>query len=157
MRNLEFNSKYQKIDSKTYLKYETNELNSYQNYLYKRALYGIKSLSEEELKTMCTAKQKRIKSVNYRAQQVLNIYKHKITKQLTDKFFSALFPKSPIAKSLEAYNDIGNDELNKLSFKDLGIEKTDIVKVFVEEGILPANFYNLTVQDDPKFLPSLKK
>jgi hypothetical protein len=150
-----FENKYQDLEKKTFINYENN-FNSYQDYLYKRALYGLKSIKDDELSNMCTAKQKRIKTVHYRAQQVLNVYKHKVTKKLTDDLLEVLFPKSILAKSLKNYNEIDAQEFNKLSFKDLGINKEDIVKVFVEEGVLPRNFYNLSPQDNPKFLPSLK-
>ena len=46
------------INSKTYFcKYDTDGLNQYQNYLYKRALYGLSSLTEQELETMCSKKE----------------------------------------------------------------------------------------------------
>ncbi len=31
---------------------------------------------------------------------------------------------------------------NTLTFKDLGIEKQDIIAIFIAEGILPKNFFN---------------
>lgn len=156
-QNLKFKSKYQVIDQKTFVNYDTDGLNSYQNYLYRRALYGIKSLPQEEVERMCAAKKRRINSVYIRAQRVLNIYKHKITKSITDKFLNSLFPNSLVTNALVNYTEVDEVELNRLSFKDLGIDKSDIVDLFIKEGILPNNFKELSVQDDPKFLPSLKK
>jgi hypothetical protein len=43
---------------------------------------------------------------------------------------------------------------NTLTFKDLGIEKKDIISIFITEGILPKNF--LSLDKDPNQLPRLK-
>ena len=149
-------SKYQKVDNPTFIKYEQDNFNSYQNYLYKRALYGLKGLPQEELEKMCSAKKKRVNNVFFRAQKLLNRHKHKITKNYFDDFLSSLFPNSNVLRVLTSVNEIDDDHLNTLSFKELGIEKNDIANLFVEEGVLPKNFFELTIQDDPKFLPKLK-
>ena len=163
-QNLEFKSKYQVVTANTYTKYETDGFNSYQNYLYKRALYGLKGLPQEEIKTMCTAKQKRVNKVYYRAQKLLNLYKHQKTKELYNSLILTLFPKQAkgnlarVIANVDILSDCDEKELdlNTLSFKDLGITKQEIADLFVSKGILPANFYQLNPQDDPKFLPSLK-
>ena len=67
------------INSKTYVKYDTDGLNQYQNYLYKRALYGLSSLTEQELATMCSKKKQRIINVYKKAQIVLNKLKQDIS------------------------------------------------------------------------------
>jgi hypothetical protein len=149
-------SKYQKVDTPTFVKYEQDNFNSYQNYLYKRALYGLKGLPQEELEKMCSAKKKRVNNVFFRAQKLLNVYKHKLTKKYCDSFLLSLFPNSNLAKVLASVNDFEEEHLNTLSFKQLGIEKNDIANLFVEEGVLPKNFFELTIQDDPKFLPKFK-
>lgn len=149
-------STYQKLDNPTITKYEQDRFNNYQNYLYKRALYGLKGLPQEELEKMCSAKKKRVNNVFFRAQKLLNMHKHKITKNYFDNFLSSLFPNSNVLRVLTSVNEIDDDHLNTLSFKELGIEKNDIANLFVEEGVLPKNFFELTIQDDPKFLPKLK-
>jgi hypothetical protein len=155
-QNIEFKSSYQKLDAPTFVKYDNGELNSYQNYLYKRALYGLKGLPETELATMCLAKQKRINKVHFRAQRLLNVYKHTITKKLTDSILLTLFPKSALAQSIAAYDEVDEVFTNSLSFKDLGISKEDIIELFIQEKILPGNFYSITPQDNPSFLPKLR-
>ena len=47
---------YQLHSGKTYMQYETDGYSQYQTYLYKRALYGLSALSEQELATMCSKK-----------------------------------------------------------------------------------------------------
>jgi hypothetical protein len=44
---------------------------------------------------------------------------------------------------------------NTLTFKDLKISKEDIITVFIQEGVLPKNFMEMT--SDPNQLPRLKK
>ena len=57
MEKLKQNVKnYQLNAGKTYMQYETDRYSQYQNYLYKRALYGLNALSEQEIATMCSKK-----------------------------------------------------------------------------------------------------
>lgn len=150
-------SKYQNIEQKTVYNYDIDTFNSYQNYLYKRALYGLKGLPQEEVNKMNSAKKHRINNVYQRAQKVLNLYKHQITKQLCDNLLQNLFPKSSLANFLISFNEIEEKEVNFLNFKDLAIDKKQIAELFVKEGVLPKNFFSLDVQDSPGFLPKLKK
>ena len=46
--------------SHTVMSYEKDGYNQYQNYLYKRALYGLNALTEQELAIMCSKKKQRI-------------------------------------------------------------------------------------------------
>lgn len=126
-----------------YQEFEKDKYSSYQNYLYKRALYGLDSLSVEELNTMCSKKRSRIVNVYNRGQLVVNKYKHQVTKQLTDKLLGSLFPNSSLISEIIKYEDIDNNYKNTLTFKDLSIEKDLIVDLFMTEGILPKNFLSL--------------
>lgn len=126
-----------------YQEFEKDKYSPYQNYLYKRALYGLDSLSVEELNTMCSKKRSRIVNVYNRGQLVVNKYKHQITKKLTDKLLTSLFPNSSLISELCGYDDIDNNYKNTLTFKDLSIEKDMIVDLFITEGILPKNFLSL--------------
>jgi hypothetical protein len=126
-----------------YQEFEKDKYSPYQNYLYKRALYGLDSLSVEELNTMCSKKRSRIVNVYNRGQLVVNKYKHQVTKQLTDKLLGSLFPNSLLISEIIKYEDIDNNYKNTLTFKDLSIEKDLIVDLFMTEGILPKNFLSL--------------
>ena len=126
-----------------YQEFEKDKYSPYQNYLYKRALYGLDSLSVEELNTMCSKKRSRIVNVYNRGQLVVNKYKHQVTKQLTDKSLGSLFPNSSLISEIIKYEDIDNNYKNTLTFKDLSIEKDLIVDLFMTEGILPKNFLSL--------------
>ena len=145
---------YQLYAGKTYMQYEQDKYSAYQNYLYKRALYGLDALEQKELTTMCGKKKQRIINVYKRAQVVLNKFKQELTIQYTNLLFKTLFPNSPITDALLANTETDEKFKNTLTFKDLGIEKKDIISIFISEGILPKNF--LSLQEAPVNLPMLK-
>ena len=145
---------YQLNAGKTYMQYETDRYSQYQNYLYKRALYGLNALSEQELATMCSKKKQRIVNVYKRAQVVINKLKQEFTIRYTNFIFKTLFPNSPLTDSLLACTEFDEKFKNTLTFKDLNISKEDIISIFITEGILPKNF--LSLDRDPNQLPRLK-
>jgi hypothetical protein len=145
---------YQLSAGKMYMQYETDGYSQYQNYLYKRALYGLDALNEQELAAMCSKKKQRIINVYKRAQSVLNIEKQKITIHYTNTLFKTFFPKSDLTKELEFLNETDEKFKNTLTFKDLKIDKKQIVTIFMAEGILPKNF--LSLESMPSQLPRLK-
>lgn len=145
---------YQLNSGKTYMQYETDGYSQYQNYLYKRALYGLDSLSENELATMCSKKKQRVINVYKRAQVTLNMFKQKVTIAQSNFIFKTLFPNSPITSFLLTDNEVDEKFKNTLTFKDLGITKDQIITIFISEGILPKNF--LSLERNPNELPRLK-
>lgn len=145
---------YQLYAGNTYVQYEQDGLTAYQNYLYKRALYGLDALTEKELATMCSKKKQRIISVYKRAQVTLNKFKQQVTTQYSNAIFNKFFPNSPITQFLLTDTETDEKFKNTLTFKDLGIEKQDIIAIFIAEGILPKNFLDL--KDAPLALPRLK-
>ena len=150
---LEFKN-YQLNAGKTHIQYEQDSYSNYQNYLYKRALYGLSSINEEELNTMCSKKKQRIVNVYKRAQVVLNKLKQQATINYINFIFKTLFPNSPITQFLLADTETDEKFKNTLTFKDLNIEKQDIISIFMLEGILPKNFLSLEV--GPNQLPRLR-
>jgi hypothetical protein len=140
--------------SHTVMSYESDGYSAYQNYLYKRALYGLDALTEKELTTMCSKKKQRIINVYKRSQVTLNKFKQHVTIKYSNLIFEQLFPNSPMTQFLLADNETDEKFKNTLTFKDLGIEKQDIIAIFIAEGILPKNFFDL--KDAPLALPRLK-
>lgn len=145
---------YQLQGNKTYMQYEQDKYSTYQNYLYKRALYGLDALTQEELATMCSKKKQRILNVYKRAQVVLNIFKQKLSIEYTNFLFKTLFPKSTLTEVLLKESETDEKFKNTLTFKDLNISKDQIITIFITEGVLPKNFLSLT--EAPITLPSLK-
>jgi len=155
MEKLKQNIKeYQLTVGKTHIQYEQDDYNQYQNYLYKRALYGLNSLTEKEITTMCSKKKQRIINVYKRAQIVLNNFKQIATINYTNFLFKTLFPNSPITQFLLSETETDEKFKNTLTFKDLNISKEQIISIFMSEGILPKNFLSLEVQQNQ--LPRLK-
>jgi len=134
--------KYQ-TNSKTYIKYDTDGYNQYQNYLYKRALHGLNAMTEKEIATMCSKKKQRIINVYKRAQVVINKLKQQATISYSNFLFKSLFPNSPITEFLLTETETDVSIINTLNFKDLNINKSDIITIFMQEGILPKNFLSL--------------
>lgn len=129
-----------------FVEYERDEFNSYQNFLYKRALFGLSVYSAEELSIMHWDKKKRIQKVHLRTQNVLNLWKQEIINSTVNKIFSTLFFHSSFAKDMvEKFgNDTDPNYISKVNFKELGIDKRQIVTKLIQEKILPVNFYELS-------------
>ena len=145
---------YQLYTGKTYVQYESDGYSAYQNYLYKRALYGLDALTEKELATMCSKKKQRIINVYKRAQITLNKFKQQLTIKYSNLIFETLFPNSPMTQFLLADTETDEKFKNTLTFKDLGITKEQIITIFILEGILPKNF--LSLEGPQNQLPRLK-
>lgn len=129
---------------KAYSRYERDPYNKYQNFLYKRAMFGLKMYTPEEIKDMHWQKKKRIKKVHKRTQNILNIWKQQIVIAKTNTLFQFMFPKSILAQKLiELGSETDSEYKNNLSFKELKISKEDIVFKLQGEGILPHDFLKL--------------
>ena len=128
---------------KNVMQYEYDSYTPYQNYLYKRALFGLNSLTEIEINTICNKKKQRINNVYKRAQVVLNNFKQQVTINYSNFIFKTLFPNSPITDFLITEVETDEKFINTLNFKDLNISKDNIICIFIQEGILPKNFLSL--------------
>lgn len=128
-----------------FVEYERDEFNSYQNFLYKRALFGLSVYSAEELSKMHWDKKKRIQKVHLRTQTVLNLWKQELINSTVNKIFATLFHHSSFVKDMiEKFgDDTDPNYISKVNFKDLGIDKRQVVSKLIQEKILPANFYEL--------------
>jgi fructose-bisphosphate aldolase class 1 len=142
------------LQSPKVISYEKDKYSEYQNYLYKRALYGLNALNEEELATMCSKKKQRVVNVYKKAQVVINKLKQQITIQYSNFLFKTLFPESPITAFLLADTEVDEKMINKLTFKDLKIKKEQIIAIFISEGVLPKNF--LSLESPQNQLPRLR-
>jgi hypothetical protein len=130
-------------NEKPYSQYEQDPYTEYQNFLYKRALFGLKMYTQEEIKTMHWQKRKRILKVHKRTQSVINIWKQEITNHYTNCFFQQIFPKSPIALDIIKESHTDKHFKSSVSFKDLSIKKNDVIKKLHQEGVLPKDFFEL--------------
>ena len=129
--------------------YETDPFNKYQNFLYRRAMYGLTVYSPGEVEKFHQDKKDRIERVHKRCQVVLNLWKQELTNEYTNRLFETLFPRSEFARLffVKYRNATDPDFINYIPFKDLGIDKVQIVNRLVMKGVLPKNFYS--IKDDP--------
>jgi hypothetical protein len=156
-KKLEYKGKmesYQLYKGDTYMEYEKDNYNDYQNHLYKRALHGLSAFTEAELATMCSKKKQRVSKVYMKGQNVINLYKQKLTNAYSNFIFKTLFPESPLTQFLMETEETDVEFKNTLTFKDLGITKDQIVGLFITEGLLPKNFHDL--KRDINALPRLR-
>jgi len=156
-KKLEYTGKiesYQLYRGETYMQYEQDSYNNYQNHLYKRALYGLSAFTQQELATMCSKKKQRVSKVYMKGQNVINLYKQKLTNAYSNFIFKTLFPESPLTQFFIETEETDVEFKNTLTFKDLGITKDQVIGLFITEGILPKNFHDL--KRDMNTLPRLK-
>lgn len=131
-------------------RFEQDPYNEYQNFLYNRALFGLGVYSKEEVAVMHWDKKKRIIKVHKRAQTLINTWKQQIVNVLSNHLFKTIFPSSPITKeALEEFDIIDELYINKMSFRTLQIEKSEVVERFIVDGILPKNFNELVPAKEP--------
>lgn len=130
--------------AKRYNVIEYTALNSAQNFLYNRVLFGLSIYPPEEIKEMHWEKKKRIMKVYKRAQTVLNVWKQEIVGVVSTNLFVKYFPKTEFTKFMVATTaDTDSEYVNKLSFKTLGITRKMVIDKLIEEKILPVDFYKL--------------
>lgn len=132
------------IDGERYMEYEVDPFNQYQNFLYKRVLYGLNIYSKDEVEAMPDKKRAKILKNQRRAQKALNLYKQEIVNKITNNIFTKYFPESPITKALTGeFNFTDTDFVNTLDFKSLGLTKKDLIDRLIQVKLLPSNFYEL--------------
>ena len=68
-------------------RFEKDPYNSYQNFLYNRALHGLSIYSQDEISKMSIEKKKRINKSHNKCQTVVNLLKQEVTNQLANDFF----------------------------------------------------------------------
>lgn len=135
------------FNGKKYTETKSGELSDYQNFLYKRALFGLSVYTDEEIKAMNFGKRTRIIKVHRHAQNVLNIWKQQIVNKLSTHLFVTFFPKTEFAKYLMDTEEVTDvKHINKLTFHDLKISKKEITDKLIKEGILPKDYYELKTE-----------
>lgn len=108
--------------------------------MFKHVMVGLDMYTPQELYAMNSSKKAKIFKKHKQAQVMLNLWKQELTNAITSKLLSSLFPKSTLIAELNADNSTSSKYINTLAFKDLGINKTDIINKLIQENFLPANF-----------------
>jgi hypothetical protein len=123
--------------------YERDPYSQVQNFLYKRAMMGLKMYAPEEIETMHWEKRNRIQKVYKRTQKILNLWKQELANDWTNHLLQVLFPKSQLINELVEGSFVDPAFKNTVTFEDLGVTKAKIIAKLHEEGVLPPDFYSL--------------
>jgi len=126
-------------------RFEIDPYNSYQNFLYNRALHGLSIYSQDEISKMSIEKKKRINKSHKKCQNVINLLKQEVTNQLANDFFMRWFPETRLTNDIVNYfgTEGHPDHVNNMTFKMLKISKPLIIARLVETKLLPKNFNQL--------------
>lgn len=115
-----------------------------QNYLYRKAMRGLKGMSMVQLARLSDEQKSEIETNARRVQKFLNLWKQAVCIKITNKIFLELFPNNKFTMELiENFSTPFTGYFNTLDFKILGITKSDIIKQLIENNYLPQNFYEL--------------
>lgn len=110
-----------------------------QNYLFKRALYGLRGVPNHIIINM-TPEEKQIVYNQYKkTRELLNQWKKDIYNNTSHRLFGNLIQNSKFAKDLLTTDNY--EEVEELSLTDFGISKTQLIQKLVDNEILPKNFY----------------
>lgn len=146
-----YNRPYPIIKQYKRMQYEKDEFNSYQNFLYKRAIFGLSIYTLKEIKKMNYQKKKRIEKISNHTQEVLNLWKQELFILMSNRILGNLFPESSISKVIiDNFSTPDPKFINNWDFKTLKISKKLIVQKLIEEKVLPYNFYEIKEPNKPK-------
>jgi hypothetical protein len=133
--------KYRQI--KKYPKREPVEFSPYQNRLYNDAVYGLRSYSLFQIRSMSWFEKKMIIETHQVAKKHLDVYKKKIICKEVDGFFASWLPfKNPIRQIFEKANGHSDIDLfSDFNLEELNFTNWDIANILIRAGILPATFF----------------
>ena len=115
------------------------EMNTIQRNMYRRLFYGIEAFSPEEVKTMSKIDISKVTRDHSKAQKIVNQMKYEKYYGDYNKLLAVIFPHV----KLDFYKD--GQDVSLPSLKELKISTVDIVNKWIEEKLLPQNFYNLNI------------
>ena len=120
------------------------KFNQKQNYLYLKAILGVKGISQDLQNHLSEEQKYEIEKECRKVQKFLNIWKQEVCIEYTNRLFTTYFPKTAFTQAL--ISKFGNPDpktFNTLDWKELGISKPMIAQKLIENGYLPQNFYQL--------------
>lgn len=115
------------------------EMNTIQRNMYRRLFYGMEAFSPEEVKTMSKIDISKVTRDHSKAQKVVNEMKYQKLYGDANKLLAVIFPHV----KLGFYKD--GQDVSLPSLKELKISTVDIINKWIEEKLLPANFFNLNI------------
>ena len=145
---------YEQTNKSSFIPYETQErsvqnrinrfghyqMNTIQFGLYQQLMYGMSMYTPQEIDTMSESAKFTIRNKHTRATEVLNKMKYEKAYGHINKLFAVIFPDI----KLDYYKDGRFADLPTL--RELKISTVDIIDAWINEKLLPLDFYNLTEQ-----------
>lgn len=135
-------NEYQQLSSSELFKLNYACLNQKQHFLFKRVLHGLNIYSNEEIEKLHWDKKRRIKKVWQRGQMEVNAWKQEISAKRVNDVVK-LFDNKSNGKNIQVTFSVNNENVNKFSLKDLGIEYEDVILFYISKGLLPKNFLEI--------------
>lgn len=132
--------------NKKLLNYGATVYSDKQKELYNRLLVGFNAYTPEELYAMNSTKKNRIKRNFQKAQKLLNEFKKRRTIALLKDRVLTMIPnlkEDSLLGQLINCDIIDPKSINKFKFEELKITKEDRIKLFMDNGLLPSNFFSL--------------
>jgi hypothetical protein len=120
--------------------------NKVQQKLYAETVYGLTAFTTDELEMMPKTRKKSVLSRFLKAQDILNQWKQHLVYSKIDHILLSLFPRSRVVKQITSISGVDKDLKDRHTFKELGINQVEIAQKLVEEGILPKDFFSLTLK-----------
>jgi hypothetical protein len=117
------------------------EMNTIQRNMYRRLFYGMEAFSAEEVKTMSKIDISKISRDHSKAQKIVNQMKYEKYFGDYNKLLAVIFPHV----KLDFFKD--GQDVSLPSLKELKITTVNIVDKWIEEKLLPSNFYNLNISN----------
>lgn len=128
------------------MNYEKDPYNTYQNFLFRRALYGVAVYTEFELDDMDFSCRKKIEYNHHRTQLLINLWKQELINNAAIEFFNRVFPDCKYIDILKEPTKPDPYFRNHLSLKELGISKKDVIDKLILSKVLPPNFYQIKME-----------
>jgi hypothetical protein len=145
---------YEQTNKSSFIPYETmekctqNRINRYGHYqmntiqfgMYQQLMLGMNAYTQQEIDTMSEASKFTIRNKHTRATEVLNKMKYEKAYGHINKLFQVIFPNI----KLDYYKDGRFADMPTL--RELKITTIDIIDAWINEKLLPLDFYSLTEQ-----------
>lgn len=145
---------YEQTNKSSFIPYETQErsfqnrvnrfghyqMNTIQFGLYQQLMQGMSMYTPQEIDAMSESAKFTIRNKHTRATDVLNKLKYEKAYGYINKLFSVIFPDV----KLDYYKDGRFADMPTL--RELKISTVDIIDAWINEKLLPLDFYNLTEQ-----------
>ena len=141
LQELEYSGKLetkQFVNESKVVRYEY--LSPVQNELYKRCLMGLDFYAPEELYAMNSAKKIKISKRHKAVQTTLNLWKQELVNIKANALLNTLFPNSALIAAITSDFETDNSYVNKMTFKELGLNKENVINKLICSNFLPRNF-----------------